>query len=264
MNWYYVEAGQQAGPVDDAQLEGLASSGKIQPDTLVWREGMPNWQPFQETRPSGLRLAAVPPVMGAGQASAAAASVAADEAVCAECGGIFNKQDMIHHGNMYVCANCKPVFMQKLREGARLNTGLLNYAGIGTRFGAVFLDGLILWLVNTGINMIAGLGFARSFGGQSGAFGPMFVLVFLFQIAISLTYEVVMIGKYGATLGKMACKIRVVTPDGGKVSYPRALGRYSAKMLSSLICAIGYIIAAFDEEKRTLHDRLCDTRVVTN
>ena len=40
MNWYYVEAGQQAGPVDDAQLQELLGSGKIQQETLVWREGM--------------------------------------------------------------------------------------------------------------------------------------------------------------------------------------------------------------------------------
>ena len=27
MKWYYVEAGQQAGPVDDVQLEELARGG---------------------------------------------------------------------------------------------------------------------------------------------------------------------------------------------------------------------------------------------
>jgi uncharacterized RDD family membrane protein YckC len=53
-----------------------------------------------------------------------------------------------------------------------------------------------------------------------------------------------------------------VTATGGKVSYPRALGRFFAKILSSLICLIGFIIAGFDSEKRALHDRICDTRVV--
>jgi hypothetical protein len=38
MNWYYVDGGQQAGSVDDAQLAVLASSGKTLPDALVWRE----------------------------------------------------------------------------------------------------------------------------------------------------------------------------------------------------------------------------------
>jgi hypothetical protein len=40
MKWYYVEAGQQAGPVDDELLAALVTSGKIQPDTLIWREGI--------------------------------------------------------------------------------------------------------------------------------------------------------------------------------------------------------------------------------
>ena len=71
-----------------------------------------------------------------------------------------------------------------------------------------------------------------------------------------------MIGKYGATLGKMACRIKVVTSEGGPVSYMRALGRYFAKQLSCLTLMIGYIMAFFDKENRALHDRICDTRVV--
>jgi len=84
------------------------------------------------------------------------------------------------------------------------------------------------------------------------------------QIGIAMAYEIVLIGKYGATLGKRACKIHVVTADGGKVSYGRAAGRYFAKLLSGFTCLIGYIIAFFDEEKRALHDRICNTRVVVN
>jgi hypothetical protein len=37
---------------------------------------------------------------------------------CAECGHIFNVVDMIAHEGIYVCAQCKPVFLQKLAEGA--------------------------------------------------------------------------------------------------------------------------------------------------
>jgi uncharacterized RDD family membrane protein YckC len=60
----------------------------------------------------------------------------------------------------------------------------------------------------------------------------------------------------------MAVHIHVVTPEGGKVSYARATGRFFAEMLSGLICDIGYVIAAFDREKRALHDHICNTRVV--
>lgn len=82
------------------------------------------------------------------------------------------------------------------------------------------------------------------------------------QIAIAATYTTWFLGRYGATLGKMACKIKVVTADGERVSYARACGRHFAEFISSLILFIGYIMAAFDNQKRTLHDRICNTRVV--
>jgi uncharacterized RDD family membrane protein YckC len=255
MNWYYVDAGKQAGPVDDAQLDELQRGSRIQPDTLVWREGMANWQPYREVKP------AAPGVVGAAP-PVTIATTAANEGVCAECGGIFNLQDMIAYGDIHVCANCKPVFMQKLAEGARLNTGAMNYASFWTRFGAVFLDGVILWVVNLVIHLVAGLGFGQAVGVQPIQTIGLTILLAFVQMGIALTYEVVMIGKYGATLGKMACKIKVVTAEGGRVSYLRALGRYFAKLLSVMTCLIGYIMAGFDDEKRALHDRICNTRVV--
>jgi uncharacterized RDD family membrane protein YckC len=80
--------------------------------------------------------------------------------------------------------------------------------------------------------------------------------------ALVLGYVTFFLGGYGATPGKMACGIRVVRSNGEGVSYARAFGRVWAECLSSLIFCIGYIMAAFDGEKRALHDRLCDTRVV--
>jgi uncharacterized RDD family membrane protein YckC len=253
MNWYYVEAGKQAGPVDDAQLDEFASSGKIQPDTLVWREGMANWEAYNTTRGSA-----------AGSVPAAAASAAppTQGAVCSECGKLFAIEDTIQYGDVRVCAACKPLFVQRLAEGGQVRSGALNYAGFWTRFGAVFLDGLLLGAVNIAISMVAGLGFGAAVGARpSGQLGLQLVL-FVIQMAIGISYEVILIGKYGATLGKKACKIKVVTADGGRVSYARAFGRYFAKLLSTFTCLIGYIMAAFDAEKRALHDRICNTRVV--
>jgi len=60
----------------------------------------------------------------------------------------------------------------------------------------------------------------------------------------------------------MVCHLQVVMADGSKLSYGRSLGRHFAKFLSSFILAIGYIMAGIDDEKRALHDRICDTRVI--
>ena len=259
MAWYYAEAGQQTGPIDDTQLEQLVQSGRIQSETLVWREGMANWQPYNQVRSSS---------QGAGPALATAVAspgaAATGQVVCAECGGAFNAQDTIAYGNARVCAKCKPAFIQKLAEGARVNTGDLVYAGFWTRFGAVFIDGILLGVVNMGIGFIGGLAFASTMRTPSAGFLVLQVVLTFINLCIGVTYETVLIGKYGATLGKMACKIKVVTAEGGQVSYPLALGRYFAKMLSALILMVGYVMAAFDDERRALHDRICNTRVIVS
>jgi uncharacterized RDD family membrane protein YckC len=115
------------------------------------------------------------------------------------------------------------------------------------------------------MNLAFGFGvLGASAGARNGSSVAMFLplVLMIAQLCIALSYETFMIWKYGATLGKMACKIRVVSPDGQNVSFGQSLGRYFAKIVSSLLCLAGYIMAAFDEEKRALHDRMCNTRVV--
>ena len=43
--WYYAKGSQQAGPVGFEQLVELARTGQVGPTDLVWRDGMPNWEP---------------------------------------------------------------------------------------------------------------------------------------------------------------------------------------------------------------------------
>jgi uncharacterized RDD family membrane protein YckC len=258
MNWHYVEQGQQMGPVSDEQLAQLVQAGKINGETLVWREGLANWSPYREVNPA----AAAPPVTVAPAAPVISSNP--DEVTCAECGKQFPAIETIRHGNAYVCAGCKPVFLQKLAEGARLNTGELNYARVLARFAAMFLDTLIVGVVNWSIGFVIGLIFIQAMRGSSSGIIMVQAMAFVINVTIAMAYEAILIGKYGATLGKMACKIKVVTADGGRVSYGRAFGRYFAKMLSSFTCLIGYIIAIFDDQKRALHDHICNTRVVVN
>jgi uncharacterized RDD family membrane protein YckC len=260
MNWYYVENGKQSGWFNDKEFAELVRTGKIKDDTLVRHEGMANWLAYSQVEselklnPESSKTTLSPLVETPNNTS---------EAVCNECGKIFPIDEMIRHGNARICSNCKPVFMQKLSEGAQLNTGELNYARISSRFAAAILDGLILGAVNVGIGLIAGLSAAQAVGAKPKGAIALQIVLFAIQISIGIGYEVVLIGKYGATLGKMACKIKVVTADGGRVSYLRALGRYFAKLLSAFTCMIGYIIALFDNpQRRALHDHICNTRVI--
>ena len=81
-------------------------------------------------------------------------------------------------------------------------------------------------------------------------------------LLVKLGYEIFFLGKYGATPGKMVCKLRVVTAEGGRFGYGRAAGRALAEILRGMICYIGYIMVGFDSQKRGLHDHICNTRVV--
>src|SRR5438093_10881039 len=66
MNWFYANAGQQVGPVTETEFDNLVRTGTIQADTLVWREGMPEWRPYRD-----VAVVAAPAVSFAGSASAA-------------------------------------------------------------------------------------------------------------------------------------------------------------------------------------------------
>jgi uncharacterized RDD family membrane protein YckC len=252
--------------VSDEQIVQLFRTGKINAGTLVWHEGMLDWLSYEQAGPEAAAApapTAVPPITGG------EASPNEPEVVCAECGKLFPRGETVQFGKASVCAACKPVFLQKLSEGAWRTPGELVYASVWTRFAALFLDGLLLGAVNMAINFAAGFIFAAALrpAANTGLHATSFlllqsILMFL-NISVGVTYEGLMVGTYGATLGKMACKIKVVTADGGKVGYARAFGRYFAKLLSSLTCFVGFIIACFDDQKRALHDHICNTRVLT-
>jgi GYF domain 2 len=42
--WFYASGGQQHGPYPEVQLREFIARGTVTPDTLVWTEGMVNWQ----------------------------------------------------------------------------------------------------------------------------------------------------------------------------------------------------------------------------
>ena len=172
---------------------------------------------------------------------------------CSECGREFGEDELIKFGDSTVCAECKPIFVQRLREGLTLAEERV-YGRFWIRAGAKIIDGIILTIAGFALGFVGNL-----FPGHGPASA---ILTNLLYYAFDIAYVTYFLGKYSATPGKMACGLKVIRPDGEKISYGRACGRFLAEFLSAIILCIGYIMAAFDEEKRTLHDRICDTRVI--
>jgi len=127
----------------------------------------------------------------------------------------------------------------------------LVVAGTIRRDALVWCEGMAEWQT---------FGQVKSAGSPGPAAPPaMGSIVFL---SANVVYSTVFLGRYGATPGKMLCRLEVVDADGTRIGYGRGLGRGCAEILSRLICLIGYIMAAFDTQKRALHDYICSTRVV--
>ncbi len=111
MNWFYALNGEQQGPVTPEQLDQLRAQGTINDATLVWREGLPGWQPLSTARPAPT----VPPSEATGGTDPAPPT--GDGVRCAECQGLFPESGVARFGNQAVCAACKPRFLQRLAEG---------------------------------------------------------------------------------------------------------------------------------------------------
>jgi uncharacterized RDD family membrane protein YckC len=248
MNWYYAVEDRQIGPVSELQFTELVASGAIQPGTLVWREGLASWQPYGSIQEAGRAAAAGVDVSTAGSGAG----------FCSECGQQQPYSEMVQFGNSFVCASCKELFTHRLRETGLTRQGV-RYAGFWARAGAKVIDSIILWIVN----VVMMLPFAFQAPETVGpALIAYFTGSFLLQLAVGVTFDGFFVYKFQATPGKMALGLKVVMADGSRLTLKRAIARHFATWLSSAILLIGFIMAAFDEEKRALHDRICDTRVV--
>jgi uncharacterized RDD family membrane protein YckC len=172
---------------------------------------------------------------------------------------------MARFGDRLICPDCKNSYAQKLREGVAPAMAVA-YGGFWIRFLAVLIDGMILYVIDRIVSFaIFGSTAAQIITVNPGDMGAAMSRVGMtstVNLVIGCSYETFFVGKMAATPGKMALGLKVVRADGSPVDYGRAAGRYFAKILSAIILGIGYIMAAFDSQKRALHDMICDTRVI--
>jgi uncharacterized RDD family membrane protein YckC len=185
---------------------------------------------------------------------------------CSQCGQTFSHSDLVQIAGNWVCGNCKPGYLSRvMASGAAAASPLgWHYGGFWIRFGARLIDGFLLGIVQASLALAIFGAFAAQFRPNLIASEPLGLRV-SFQIlsyAIGFLYEVFFLHYRGATLGKMALGLQVVRSNGESLGWGVCIARYFMNFVSGLILLIGYIMAGFDSEKRALHDRVCDTRVV--
>jgi len=143
----------------------------------------------------------------------------------------------------------------------------VRYAGFWIRFLARLIDGAILGiaglLLRLPLMLMLGIGMGRGYTfGMTHAVGAVTAVSLLVNLALGMAYEVYFVSTRGATPGKMALGLKIIRADGSPVPPGLALGRYFAQWISGITLFIGYIMAGFDSQKRALHDRICETRVI--
>ena len=139
--------------------------------------------------------------------------------------------------------------------------GNIVYGGILERFLALLIDGLIIGI---GFSIISGI-FSFIFF-KILPYGIAGAITMLFNILLFVAvfgYYAVGYGKYGTTIGKKVFKLHIV--DQQKLTTPtmgQGVIRALVQFFLSGIFFIGYIMAFFNPEHKTLHDMLAKTYVI--
>jgi len=134
----------------------------------------------------------------------------------------------------------------------------VQYAGFWVRVAATILDGFILGIPIT-IFVSALFGWEWYTGGEASGRADFVNLVL--WVAVTTAFWVNWDGK---TPGKKIMGIKIVTyPGRREFGYGKALLRYLlGYTVSALLLGLGFVLVAFQKDKRGLHDLIAGTCVV--
>jgi uncharacterized RDD family membrane protein YckC len=143
----------------------------------------------------------------------------------------------------------------------------LRYASFETRLVAFVLDVIVLFSVFLLFIAVAGLQLLlRSDFGDvdppDSAFYLAAIILLVYFFPFFPLYFLSLWVWRGQTVGKMAMAIKVVRRDGHPLGVGTALLRLVGYLFSTLLLFAGFLMIAFDQQRRGLHDRLADTLVV--
>lgn len=116
--WYYARKGKKWGPISEEDLENLALSGDLQPETLVWSEGMAEWQRHDNVLPEVWRALDRAGTLGGPSGVPATAGIPAVHPglPCARCRHPLPVDDLVPIASQRICLQCKSVVLQGLQE----------------------------------------------------------------------------------------------------------------------------------------------------
>ncbi len=267
--------------MEGAALAQLFRDGRIGLDVLVWRDGLPKWQPLSELAGELGLLADAPPVAPVPPPDPAPVDPAPAAGIAASTDNraVFTASEPAAqtwaastpiHATPQDMGDRSPYSAPSaslMAHGDVVLGGEVIYAGFWKRVAAYTIDSMIAGLasgiVGAIIGGVMGAGFGLNGGLGSGGFIAIQAVTQIVSLVLGASYFAYFHASSSqATPGKMAVGIKVVNPSGEPISFMRGFGRYFAMLVSSLTLCIGFAMAGFTEQKRALHDMISGTLVV--
>ncbi|CAM2926010.1 RDD family protein [Rariglobus hedericola] len=252
MQWYYAIDGQRLGPVTHSEFERLVQAGTISGDALVWRQGLDQWKTLSAVMARDPAMfAGMPPPLPAVEAEP-----------------VFEEEVELAEPEAPRVSGLQARAVPVEAEAPVL-------AGFWLRFGAQVVDFLLWWIVWQLLIGVVGtkyfpeaMAIAQKGPGYQVQPDELIMLVrflgtaFFIGLVWAIVYDLFFLLRFAATPGKLLFGIRLAQADGQPLGFMRIVARCLAKGLAGFpTLGIGFLIAAFDDQKRGLHDFFCNTRV---
>ncbi len=206
---------------------------------------------------------------------------------CSVTGKAYPEDELVTFQGQLVSAEGKQILLDRLQTGADTSNEMAR-PSVLRRFGCIFLDGIVLSLASFIVPLLFLIPFTAP--ATDPAYTGRRIVVDLLLLVVALLYFGLLHGWHGQSVGKMAGKLRVINMDGTAISQSTAFARAVAYTAGNIMLTIATIIAVLTHNliiievglcasggwfladvifaltdartQRSLHDRICATRVI--
>ena len=197
---------------------------------------------------------------------------------CSQCRRVLAQSDLVQIAGNWVCADCKSAFLSRVMASGAAGASPLarQYGGFWIRFGARMIDSLVFMvpiMIVVAVlipNLLRADRKTANPAAANAMLGLGMISFFIAFFLLQACYEILMLRYRSATLGKMACGLIVIRSDGQSLGWGVCFGRFfmwnvvtsGIPYINTVLMLVTSIMVGADDEKRAMHDRVCNTRVI--
>ena len=196
-----------------------------------------------------------------------------DQLSCDTCGATFNIKELTkgsageYSSGGYLCPDCKSIATEEnlLRSDGFVPSGLFR-RGLAFLIDVIPITAIVFFVFYASTpfrevfqnftNDIHNIEYRIEYTKYK---NTIRFIAGLLYICYAVYFES---SKLRGTFGKRILGIEIVDAGGGRISRGAAIKRNVFKILSAIIAMIGYLMALFNKQKRTLHDTLSGAYVI--